>query len=137
MAEDEREHGRRAVLNFGHTIGHAVEGVTGYTLLHGEAVACGMALEAQLGRSLGITAVDAADAIVETLTAYRLPTLPPASAPAAYILDVMRHDKKVRDTHVRFALLEELGRMHRDPAGGWTTAVEQEAVRNVLATVAR
>jgi 3-dehydroquinate synthase len=132
VAEDEREHGRRAVLNFGHTIGHAVEAWSGYALLHGEAVACGMALEAELGRSLGITSPDAADAIIETLTAYQLPTALPGRADVARLLELMRHDKKVRDASVRFALLETLGKMHRDPAGAWTTSVEEKAIRSVL-----
>ncbi len=137
VAQDEREHGRRAVLNFGHTIAHALEAVTGYELLHGEAVACGMALEAQLGRRLGITAPEAANAIIETVTAYRLPASPPAHADPARLLDAMRHDKKVRDASVRFALLETVGRMHRDPAGTWTTAVDEEVLQSVLTGASR
>lgn len=132
VAQDEREHGRRAVLNFGHTIGHAVEVDSGYALLHGEAVACGMVLEARLGHALGVTEARAVDAIIETLTAYQLPTSPPGQSDAGRLLEIMRHDKKVRDTAVRFALLEEVGKMHRDPAGTWTTAVQEEALRSVL-----
>ena len=137
VAEDEREHGRRAVLNFGHTIGHAVEVDSGYTLLHGEAVACGMALEAQLGRALGITGPNAVDAIIETLTAYQLPTSPPGQTDAGRLLEIMRHDKKVRDASVRFALLESVGKMRRDPTGAWTTSVEEKVVRSVLETPER
>jgi 3-dehydroquinate synthase len=132
VAEDELEHGRRAALNFGHTIGHAVEAVTGYELLHGEAVACGMALEAQLGRALGITEPAAVEAIVETLTAYQLPTSLPQRADAAALLDAMRHDKKVRAASVRFALIETLGKMHRDATGAWTTSVDKNLLRRVL-----
>jgi 3-dehydroquinate synthase len=132
VADDEREHGRRAVLNFGHTIGHAVEAVTGYELLHGEAVACGMALEARLGCALGITQQDAANAIIETLTAYQLPTSLPRGADAARLLDAMRHDKKARAASVRFALMETLGKMHRDAAGAWTTSVDKDVLRSLL-----
>jgi 3-dehydroquinate synthase len=135
VADDEREHGRRAVLNFGHTIGHAIEAVTEYALLHGEAVAGGMALEAELGRALGITAPDAADAIIETLTAYRLPTTRPEHADAERMLEVMHRDKKVRAASVRFALLETLGRMHRDSTGAWTTSVGDESLRSALERV--
>jgi 3-dehydroquinate synthase len=133
VAQDEREHGRRAVLNFGHTIGHAVEAATGYALLHGEAVACGMAREAQLGRALGITTADAAEAIVETLTAYRLPTSLPPKIDPARLLELMRADKKARDATVRFALVETLGKMHRDPGGAWTTTASEQAIHEALA----
>ena len=105
--------------------------------LEGEAVACGMALEAQLGRALGITGPNAVDAIIETLTAYQLPTSPPGQTDAGRLLEIMRHDKKVRDASVRFALLESVGKMRRDPTGAWTTSVEEKVVRSVLETPER
>jgi 3-dehydroquinate synthase len=131
VAEDEREHGRRAALNFGHTIGHALEAATGYDQLHGEAVSCGMALEARLGHSLGITPRETVDAIIETLSSYHLPVSLPANTDVARMLAAMRHDKKARGSSVRFALVGTLGTVHREGAE-WTVAVSQQVVRNVL-----
>ena len=96
-----------------------------------------MVTEAQLGRALGITGPNAVDAIIETLTAYQLPTSPPGQTDAGRLLEIMRHDKKVRDASVRFALLESVGKMRRDPTGAWTTSVEEKVVRSVLETPER
>jgi 3-dehydroquinate synthase len=134
VAEDEREHGRRAILNFGHTLAHALEAVTGYELLHGEAVAIGMAGEARLGQALGITAAPALRALEETLSAYRLPIqFPPTAAPGR-MLEVMRQDKKTRDASVRFAFLNTIGEMHREAGGGWTSTAPESAIRGVIGT---
>jgi 3-dehydroquinate synthase len=134
VVEDEREHGRRAILNFGHTLAHALEAVTGYELLHGEAVAIGMAGEARLGRALEITAAPALQALEETLSAYRLPIRFPSTASPGRMLDVMRQDKKNRDASVRFAFLKTIGEMHREAGGGWTCGAPESAIRGVIGT---
>jgi 3-dehydroquinate synthase len=106
VAEDEREAGRRAVLNFGHTFGHAIEHCQGYgEWLHGEAVAAGMLMAAEL------SGIDAADVgrLRALLTAASLPVVPPAVGSQA-MLDAMGMDKKVLDKKLRFVVLEELGR---------------------------
>src|SRR6185312_11090362 len=94
VARDEREAGERAVLNFGHTFGHAIETATGYgTWLHGEAVAAGMALAAALSeRVLGFPAADSAR-ISALLRACALPLEPPR-LPVARWLELMARDKK-------------------------------------------
>src|SRR3954469_11677090 len=74
VSRDEKESGMRKVLNFGHTIGHAIEAVTNYRVLHGEAVAIGMSLEAQLAERLGIAEAGTATAIQKALNAIGLPT---------------------------------------------------------------
>ena len=106
VAQDEREAGRRAILNFGHTFGHAIEHCLGYgEWLHGEAVAAGMVMAARL------SGIDAAD--VERLEALlkvaNLPVAPPAVGPQA-MLDAMGMDKKVLNKKLRFVVLEQLGR---------------------------
>ncbi len=132
VVEDERERGRRAILNFGHTIAHALEAVTGYTLLHGEAVAIGMAAEARLGQGLGITDPATPPALVEALAAYQLPTETPADADVDRMIEVMRHDKKTREASVRFALLRTIGDMHRELTGEWTRTAPENAIRAAL-----
>lgn len=134
VAEDERERGRRAILNFGHTLAHALEAVTGYELLHGEAVAIGMAGEARLGQALGITAPSAVQALEETLAAYRLPLELPQTAAPGRMLEVMRQDKKNREATVRFAFLKAIGEVHRGTGGEWTHIAPERAIRDVIAT---
>jgi 3-dehydroquinate synthase len=104
VAEDEREGGRRAILNFGHTFGHAIERCQGYgEWLHGEAVAAGMVMAARLGGG-GATA-ERLEALLEQSG---LPTRPPGIAPAE-LLAAMGMDKKVQRKQLRFVLLQELG----------------------------
>ena len=105
VAEDERESGRRAILNFGHTFGHAIERCQGYgEWLHGEAVAAGMVMAAQL--SSGDIAL--AERIGNLLARAGLPTRPPA-IPALDLLAAMGMDKKVQQKRLRFVLLRGLG----------------------------
>ena len=107
--ERERDGGRRHLLNYGHTIGHAIEVVTGYgAWLHGEAVAVGMLVEARLGRRLGITAPDVVTRVEELLAQYGLPTRADGLSTSA-LLQACLWDKKVQDGHLRWALPTTLG----------------------------
>src|SRR5690606_24449203 len=109
VALDERESGLRAVLNFGHTFGHAIETGTGYgTWLHGEAVGVGMMMAARLSRMLGMLDDAAVDRIAAILGEAGLRREPPALGQERY-LELMGHDKKVRDGRIRFVLLERIG----------------------------
>ncbi len=105
VAEDEREAGRRAILNFGHTFGHAIERCQGYgEWLHGEAVAAGMIMAA------GLSGIDRDDVgrLRNLVAAAGLPVEPPSIAPADW-LAAMGMDKKVQRKKLRFVLLERLG----------------------------
>ncbi len=132
VAADERETGRRAILNFGHTVAHAVEATAKFAVLHGEAVAIGMAYEARLAERLGIAAAGTADRIRRLLERYDLPLELPESATPDDLLATMQLDKKARAGTVRFALPEVVGRMHAD-GSGWTVAAPERVVREVLA----
>lgn len=133
VSRDERETGVRAVLNFGHTVAHALETVAGFTLSHGEAVAAGMVIESRLGERLGVTAAGTAQRVAAALEHYHLPTARPANQSPAELLDAMRHDKKVRATQIRFALPERIGAMHRETNGAHTIAAPDEAILEALA----
>ena len=111
VAQDERESGVRAVLNLGHTFGHAVETHTGYsTFLHGEAVAIGLCMAADLSARLGwLAPVDAARFVCLVASA-GLPTRPPADLGPARFLELMGADKKVKSGRLRLVLLRALGR---------------------------
>lgn len=132
VAEDERETGMRAVLNLGHTVGHAVETLSGYELLHGEAVAIGLVAEARIAERLGLARPGLAARIAAVLEACRLPTLRPDACRADAVLEAMRADKKSRAGILRFALPADIGRMARGDDGAWTVAVEDAVVRAVL-----
>src|SRR5438874_5436846 len=132
VAADERETGRRAILNFGHTVAHAVEATVRFGVLQGEAVAIGMAYEARLAELLGIAAAGTAQRIGRLLERYGLPLALPEGATAEQLLATMRLDKKARAGTVRFALPETVGRMHAD-GSSWTVAAPEGIVREVLA----
>lgn len=107
---DEREAGQRALLNFGHTFGHAIETATGYTRYrHGEAVAIGMHLAARLSARLGMIVDEDAQRLARLLTSLGLPTDPPADVEAKELLRHMHLDKKNRGGRIRLILLDALG----------------------------
>ena len=108
---DEREGGLRAILNFGHTFGHAVEAVTKYKeYKHGEAVAIGMVFAANLSRKEGLCGNKVVDRIYSLITNAGLPTEPPDFPRNSY-LKAMEVDKKVIGGELRFALVEKIGRV--------------------------
>lgn len=131
VAHDERESGLRKVLNFGHTLGHAIEAARKYSVLHGYAVAMGMVLEARMAEQLGVATVGTASAIREACEAAGLPLMPPR-IPVERLLAFTRTDKKVRAGLVHYSLPKAIGEM----AGadqGWSMPVPDAAVRAVLA----
>lgn len=111
VADDEREAGARALLNLGHTFGHAIETHAGYgTWLHGEAVATGLCLAAELSASLGWMPTAAAERCRSLVEASGLPVQPPPDLTAERFVDLMSGDKKVKDGRLHLVLMRELGR---------------------------
>jgi 3-dehydroquinate synthase len=111
VAGDVDERGRRKILNFGHTIGHAVEAASGYAVLHGEAVAIGMATECRLAELAGVGARGITDEVCAVLDAAALPTAsPPGLSPEA-IVGFTHADKKARAGAVEYALPRTIGEM--------------------------
>ncbi len=111
VQEDEFETlGLRAILNFGHTLGHAIEQITGYgPILHGEAIAIGMAFEARLGERLGITRTGVAESVRQGLVSQGLPTDSDCLERADDLVAAMRRDKKASASGLAFSLLPEIG----------------------------
>jgi 3-dehydroquinate synthase len=132
VSRDEREEGLRQVLNFGHTIGHAVELVSGYSLLHGEAVAIGMALESELAERIGLAQTGTAAAVSSALKSAGLPTALPSGSDGEAVMDAMKSDKKGRSGRTRFALPLRIGAMAGEDTG-WTVSVSDDQLREVLA----
>jgi len=107
---DERETGERMLLNYGHTLGHALEALTGYgTLLHGEAVAIGMELAAQVALRMELWGPDSVERQRALLHAYGLPTTIPAGVDPTRLLELTLRDKKVRAGRVRWVLPTAIG----------------------------
>jgi 3-dehydroquinate synthase len=110
VAEDERESGLRAILNLGHTFGHAMETWLGYgEWLHGEAVAAGMVLAMRLSSLRGSIPAAEVDKLTQLLESVGLPVEPPAGMSAADFLELMSRDKKVIDGRLRMVVLASLG----------------------------
>lgn len=132
VARDERETGDRALLNLGHTFGHALEAATGFgdRLIHGEGVAIGMALAFQLSVRLGLCPGQDAERFVRHLKAVGLPSaiadIPGDRPGAAELIRHMAHDKKVTDGKLTFILLRGLGQAFV------TRDVPLDAVKDVL-----
>ena len=111
VMEDERETtGRRSILNYGHTVGHAIEAATAYgTYLHGEAVSVGMMAAAEIGRRMGITPPEVVERQRELLLRFRLPVAAPRLSPDA-LARAIALDKKTTAGAVKWVLLEDIGR---------------------------
>jgi len=128
VARDETEQGERALLNFGHTFGHALETACGYgALLHGEAIAIGMVLAARLSSQLGRAAADDTQRLQVLLSRFGLPTALPAGSDAQRLLDLMRLDKKNVSGRLRLILWRGIGHAQVVPD------VDEAAVLAVLA----
>jgi 3-dehydroquinate synthase len=121
VASDEKESGRRAVLNAGHTVAHAIERQSNYAVPHGEAVAMGLVAECRLGEETGITERGTADRVSELLSRLHLPISP--IPPISSITPFMRHDKKAVRGAIRLALPVRVGEAYRD-GEEWTVGWE-------------
>jgi len=108
VEKDERDTGLRNILNYGHTIGHAIESVSEFRIKHGEAVAVGMVVAARISNRMGLLSYSEVDRLITLVEKAGLPARMPDLDTSA-ILKAMRHDKKVESGQVRFVLLKEIG----------------------------
>lgn len=133
VTEDVHEHGARAALNFGHTIAHALEHATGYTMAHGQAVAVGMIVEAAAGEVAGITRSGTVAHLRQALSTLGLPTALPSGSQGSTVLAATRTDKKTRAGEQHYTLVAEIGQVARDERGNWTTPLGDDVVLEALA----
>jgi 3-dehydroquinate synthase len=110
VAADEREEGPRRILNFGHTVGHAIESLSGYRISHGQAVSIGMVVEGAISRDMGLLRGADFDRLRNLISACGLPTSPPRSITAGQMLRAISRDKKYSGGEVRFTLARAVGR---------------------------
>ncbi|MBE9529282.1 MAG: 3-dehydroquinate synthase, partial [Proteobacteria bacterium] len=127
VGSDETEKGLRAILNFGHTFGHAIEAEAGYgTYRHGEAVAIGMVMAARYSATLGHTEESTAKRTEALVEAFGLPTACPEIEPSV-MMAAMKLDKKVSEARIRFVLTTGLGSVHLE-------SVDEETLRRFLSS---
>jgi len=108
VAEDERDFGLRNILNYGHTIGHAIESVSEFDLVHGQAVAIGMLVAARISNRMGFLETHEVDRMKAVIEKAGLPTKMPELEIKA-LLDSMKHDKKITSGRIKFVLLKSIG----------------------------
>jgi len=131
VSRDERESGLRAILNFGHTIGHAIETATGYsTFLHGEAVAIGMHVEAILAHETGLIGSDEVSRLQHLLKTFGLPFEIPAGIDLTALFEAMKLDKKSVSGDLKFVLPEQIGRVRVQ--GNISEKIVHQAIKKVL-----
>jgi 3-dehydroquinate synthase len=128
---DMREAGKRAALNFGHTIAHALERLSNFELQHGGAVGLGMMIEAEIGAALGITDKHATTELCDALQRVRLPDSI-VFDDGRPLIAATASDKKVRSGSVRYVLLENIGKVARTESGDWTWDVPDDVVSEAL-----
>ena len=125
VTQDERESGLRAILNFGHTFGHAIETGIGYgQWLHGEAVACGMVLAADLSATVGLVPAAFAQRLQLLIERAGLPVVAPRMSAQRWF-ELMRMDKKAEAGDVRYVLIDE-------PGSAVVRAVDDVSVQRVI-----
>jgi 3-dehydroquinate synthase len=127
VAADERESGRRALLNLGHTFGHAIETASGYgNWLHGEAIAAGMCLAARFSADSGYLKEEAVSTVKDIVRRTGLPDSPPADMTSEQFIELMYRDKKVRDNVLTLVLMNDIG------ASFLTSTFDPERLRTTL-----
>ena len=130
VAQDEKESGLRAILNYGHTIGHAVESATGYrTVNHGEAVGIGMVAAGKIATALSLWSAEAEQRQNALIKKTKLPTTLPRNANAETLISLLQGDKKVEDGRVRFILPKAIADVFI------TDQVTNDDIRPVLAAM--
>ncbi|UCB53956.1 MAG: 3-dehydroquinate synthase, partial [Thiotrichales bacterium] len=129
VAADEKESGQRALLNLGHTFGHAIEAGLGYgAWLHGEAVAAGMCMAAIMSKQLGWISNDDVERIISLIEQAKLPVNAPAELGVERFIELMSVDKKVMDGVLRLVLMQDIG--HAVITNDYTQQQLIEAIRS-------
>lgn len=132
VMKDERESGLREVLNLGHTVGRAIETVSDYELLHGEAVSIGIVAEVKLAYKLGYMNANERDAVIALLQKARLPVAIPEYIDREELVRKLYTDKKVRDGKLRFVIQKGIGDVVEFEPGVFATPIEESVAREII-----
>lgn len=129
---DEKEANLRQILNLGHTVGRAIETLSDYTLLHGEAVAIGMATQVRIGQRLGYITEEETDRVIALYEKARLNTLIPEHITTEELVSKLYTDKKVRKGKIRFVFQKGIGEIQQYEDGNYSIALEEEFITDVI-----
>lgn len=132
VEQDERESGLREVLNLGHTVGRAIETVSDYKLLHGEAVSIGLVAQAVLSQKLGYMTAEQVQAVKDLLASAKLPVQIPEYIDRESLVQKLYTDKKVRDGKLRFVVQKGIGSVVEFSEGNFATEVSEEEAREII-----
>lgn len=132
VMKDERESGLREVLNLGHTVGRAIETVSDYRLLHGEALAIGMVAEVHLAYKLGYMTTEERDSVIALYKRASLPTAIPEYINREELVKKLYTDKKVRDGRLRFVIQKGIGGIVEYEPGVFAIPIEESAAREII-----
>ncbi|MGN0649820.1 MAG: 3-dehydroquinate synthase [Oscillospiraceae bacterium] len=132
VMQDERESGLREVLNLGHTVGRAIETVSDYRLLHGEAVAIGLAAEVKLAYRLGYVTAEERDRVTDLLVRARLPVAIPEYIDREALVKKLYTDKKVREGRLRFVIQRGIGNVVQFEDGVFAAPIEESVAREII-----
>ncbi|MGH7802692.1 MAG: 3-dehydroquinate synthase [Thermodesulfobacteriota bacterium] len=128
---DEKESNLRKILNFGHTIGHAIENISDYKISHGEAISMGMVTEVKIALELGFWKVDEYERLVSLFKKTGLPTKLPDSLDLSRMIDTMKLDKKARQGKIEMVLPRKIGEMV-EVDGSYGIKIEEGLIRRIL-----
>jgi len=131
---DEKEKNERMILNFGHTIGHALEKITNYAMSHGDAVALGILVEAKISQLLGLLSQDDYDSIQRLLASWDINAHSLSEMDSTQLIQATYHDKKNIADQVRYVLLSKIGEVYQDDHL-FAHPVADEVVKKALALV--
>jgi len=131
VEEDPLEENQRRILNYGHTVGHAVETASDYALLHGEAISIGIIAAGLIEAELGLAEPGRLDRVRGVLEKLGVPVKLPPHLAEDKVIDLMKHDKKAVDQWPRFVLLDRLGQVHCEN-GQYAVRVRREVLEEVL-----
>lgn len=132
VMKDEHESGLREILNLGHTVGRAIETVSEYRLLHGEAVSIGLAAEAALAHKLGFVTIHDFEKVIALLKKAKLPTAIPSYIDREELIKKLYTDKKVRDGKLRFVIQNGIGNIVEFEKGVFATPIKEELAREII-----
>ena len=132
VMKDERESGLREILNLGHTVGRAIETVSDYQLLHGEALSIGMTAQVLLSARLGYMSEEQAQRVVDLYAKAGLPTSIPEYIDREVLVKKLYTDKKVRDGKLRFVLQKGIGDVVEFTPGVFAKAIDEDLARDII-----
>ena len=132
VMKDEREVGLREVLNLGHTVGRAIETVSGYQLLHGEALSIGLVAEVHLAYKLGYMTAEERDAVIALLKRADLPVAIPGYIDREALVKKLYTDKKVKNGQLRFVVQKGIGEVVEFEEGVFATKIEESVAREII-----